>query len=100
MKYAILDKNHNLVFTDDLLEWGRWFETADRIVQQDTLPNGKFVSTVFLGLNHAFGGKPLWFETMVFPKKGDGNELDLDMERYETWNEAERGHREMVEKYK
>ena len=33
------------------------------------LPNGGFVSTVFLGLDHAWGGRaPEVFETMVFPE--------------------------------
>ena len=30
---AILD-GHKVVPVDDLLEWGRWFEKADRIVAQ------------------------------------------------------------------
>ena len=46
------------------------------------------VSTVFLGLDHAFdGGTPLLFETMIF-----GGEHDEYQERYATWDEAEAGH--------
>lgn len=96
---AILD-GHKVVPVDDLLEWGRWFEKADRIVAQKKLPNGKYVSTVFLGMDYRLGsvGKPLWFETMVFDKKEDfGDEIDVD--RYETWEEAEKGHLRMINKW-
>jgi hypothetical protein len=49
------------------------------------------VSTVFLGIDHAWEGPPLLFETMVF-----GGPLDEEMERYSTWEEAERGHAVMA----
>jgi hypothetical protein len=51
------------------------------------------ISTVFLGLDHAFAGSPpRWFETLVFEGPNDG-----DMARYETWDEAEAGHNTMVQ---
>lgn len=56
--------------------------------------NGRWVSTVFLALDHGFDGKPLWFETMVFSSRDDLNEIYLD--RYETWEEAEQGHAKAV----
>lgn len=93
-------KRKKLVMVD-LITWARWLETAreNRIVKQQTLKNGRFVSTIFLGTDHNFGaGKPLLFETMVFALKGDGEELDMD--RYSTWEEAEKGHKLMVEKWK
>jgi len=81
----------------ELMVWANWFENADKIVKQETLKNKLWVSTVFLGINHNFGnGKPLWFETMVFPKNGYG---ELDMDRYTTWEEAEKGHKKMVKKW-
>ena len=89
-----------MVVVDNVLEWGRWFETAHkkRIVKQETLPKGKWVSTVFLGIDYNFsGGKPLLFETMVFPNKKDLEELDMD--RYSTWEEAQKGHKRMVKKW-
>lgn len=54
------------------------------------------VSTVFLGLNHAYTREhpPVLFETMVFR----GDESTGEQERYCTWAEAEAGHREMVER--
>ena len=54
------------------------------------------ISTVFLGLDHSFGGKkPLLFETMIF-----GGKLDQEQERYTTWEQAEKGHKGMVNKVK
>lgn len=79
----------------DLLTWGRWLQENDevRIVKKDTVGES-LVSTVFLGLNHSFGeGPPLLFETLVF--KGP---LADEMDRYSTWEEAERGHATMVER--
>lgn len=88
----ILD-GHEPVACDDLMEWGRWFETADRIVAKDTVGDVE-VSTVFLGLDHSFGeGNPLLFETMVF-----NGSLNEEMNRYCTWEEAEAGHAAMVER--
>lgn len=76
----------------DTMEWGRWFETADRHVAYTKTGNGT-VSTIFLGVNHNFrqGGKPIFFETMVL-----GGIFDKDMQRYSTWGEAEEGHKRKV----
>jgi hypothetical protein len=73
-----------------------------KIIKQETLPNGKWVSTVWLALDHRMGregdGRPVIFETMVFPSRGDYSELDCA--RYCTEEEAAKGHEEMVKKYK
>ena len=94
----------------DLLEWGKWFEAADRHIGNDTI-NGKKISTVFLGLDHQFGdGPPLLFETMVFDTgkkekyKIGGREKEsmgkeLEQVQYSTDEEAEAGHKRFVEKY-
>jgi hypothetical protein len=37
-----------------------------RNVAQSDFPDGSLLSTVWLGLDHAFGGRPLFFETMYF----------------------------------
>lgn len=54
------------------------------------------VSTVFLGIDYGFGRTPdpLLFETMVFygPDRECGR-----MMRYFTWEEAERGHADIVQ---
>jgi hypothetical protein len=84
-------RGHKPVPCADVLEWGRWIESADRHVGSDYLGT-IHVSTVFLGLNHQFGnGRPMLFETMIF-----GGPLDQYTERYSTWDEAEAGHRRAV----
>jgi len=92
----ILD-GHEAIPIDDLHAWGTWFQTAERHVAQDLLPGGIHISTVFLGLDHRFGedGPPLIFETMVF-----GGEYDQFQERYSTWEEAEKGHAEILSRVK
>jgi len=77
----------------DLLEWARWFDDLkNRVVQLDEIRPGVRVSTVFLGIDHAFGrGRPLLFETMVF-----GGVHDEYQERYGTWDEAVSGHARAV----
>jgi len=104
----ILD-GHKAVECEDLLEWAAWFETADRHVAKTDVDGIRFlvwlgklfrtkrfepvrVSTVFLGLNHSFGGgEPQIFETMIF-----GGTFDEEMWRYSTWEQAEKGHQEAV----
>lgn len=97
--YYIL-AGHKTVPVEDVLEWGEWFGKAGvvgRRVAETTLPDGRWVSTVFLGLDHNLGfGRPKLFETMVFGSR----EGPLDEEgcwRYETWEEAEVGHQRVVE---
>lgn len=90
----ILDSNRNPIGEPNLSKWAKWFETGDRIVRQEMVGESK-VSTVFLGMDHAFGGGPpvLW-ETMVF-----GGELNGEQIRC-TGNleQAEAMHRTMVER--
>ena len=88
-------------------EWGTALET-DRRVLETTLPDGKWVSTIWLGLDlRCSGGPPLIFETMIFPACGEasaGSERswgnhDLDCTRYTTEAEAVAGHAAMVAKW-
>ena len=84
-KYFILRGKEPVLV--DLMEWARWFETADRVVAK-SIVHSTTVSTVFLGLNHRFvSGRPLLFETMVF-----GGSLDREQWRCSTWEEAEKQH--------
>lgn len=77
-----------------LEEWARAVEREDRHIGDTTLPNGRRVSTVWLGLDHNFGqGLPLIFETMVFGPD------ELDCQRYSTEDEACAGHQAMIEKW-
>lgn len=95
MTLAVLDEAHHVHIIDDPILWAMWMEDTDRRVARHELPNGYLISTVFLGVDHGWGGIPLWFETMVF----HGNTSDLDMERYTTWDQAVKGHRLMVDKW-
>jgi hypothetical protein len=84
-KYILNDKIPMLV--GDLLEWARWMNAADRHVNIDLIGNTR-ISTVFLGLDHGFGGNvPVLFETMIFGGPHDGYQ-----ERCSTWEEAEIQH--------
>jgi hypothetical protein len=79
---------------EELLEWGRWFQKADRIVKQEYI-GPYFVSTVFLGTDYNFAmqGPPILFETMIFCD-GEG---DLYQDRCSTWDEALMMHQRGVE---
>jgi hypothetical protein len=88
-KYIL--EGHTPVAVDDVLTWARWYETAARHVATTNVGE-VHVSTVFIGLDHAFqGGPPILFETMIFGGKQDGY-----FARYSTWEEAEAGHASAV----
>ena len=83
----------------DMMEWGTLCNDLDyKVLARTDLPDGKWVSTVWLGLDHSFGGgAPLIFETMVFPSVGEW--MELDCERYTFEEDAMKGHEEMVKKW-
>jgi hypothetical protein len=90
----ILNVNGDPEPCESLKEWAQWLETSDerRVVARDE-QEGVRVSTVFLGLDHAFGGSvPILFETMIFG--GPHNDFQ---ERYTSRTEALDGHRRAVE---
>lgn len=77
---------------EDAIEWGSWYEKSNRSVDKTKVIDCE-VSTVFLGINHAFlGGEPILFETMIF-----GGQQDGYCQRYSTWEEAEVGHQKAIE---
>src|SRR5262245_17632735 len=61
-------------------------------VAENTLPDGMWISTVWLGINHRFlhKGPPLIFETGVFRSKD--NLESMDQRRYSTEADAIVGH--------
>jgi len=76
----------------DLRTWAKSIE-GNHHVADETIGEAR-VSTVFLGLDHSFGGPvPILFETMVF-----GGALDGEQVRYTNWDDAERGHAEMCDR--
>jgi len=91
-RYYILE-NGVIKATDDLLEWGRWFENTDnRVIARDEI-NGVLVSTVFLGIDHNFTGEgpPVLFESMIFE-----GEFSEEQRRYRNMEEALEGHAALV----
>jgi len=93
MNNYILDENGNPVLEPDLVKWCRWYQTAKRHVADDKIGDVR-VSTVFLGIDHAFvGGEPILWETMVF-----GGPLDQEQDRYHTREVAVAGHNAMLQR--
>lgn len=68
----------------------------NRVVGKDTVKvfeESVSISTVFLSLDHSHGGdRPVLFETMIF-----GGHYDQEQYRYYTWEDAEIGHKALVE---
>jgi len=103
-RYAVLDESGNVV-TCDMMTWARTLSMGgQRLIAQEDLPGGYWISTVFLGLDHGWNpnGPQLWFETMIFaPSTGEicpftgrvhahGEEFFMD--RYSTLKQALEGH--------
>lgn len=79
-------------------QWCELIERDDdyRRVDKTILPDGKVVSTVWLG--HSFvDGPPMIFETMVFSSEDSFD--DLACERYATLADAEAGHLLMCSRF-
>ncbi len=77
------------------MDWAHWMSQTDHSVGSDDV--GEYhISTVFLGIDHSFGGPgPVLWETMVF---GDGS-FDGETHRCGgTWEQAEEMHIRMVQK--
>lgn len=80
----------------DRYDWARLYATEYRIVARTSLADGRYVSTVWLGIVHGFDrdGRPIIFETMVFGVNGYD---DLYSVRYTSEEAAHRGHDLTVE---
>jgi hypothetical protein len=82
--HYIEDGDGNPVPVEDWKAWAEWFETADRVVAKTKVGDAE-VSTVFLGLDHAFmGGPPILYETMVFGGPDDQNDQWRHRNRHEA----------------
>ena len=79
---------------EDNAAWKSWLSSCGnaRIVGDAGL-GGARVLTEFLGTHENHFGAPLLFETSV-----KGGRLDGMVERYATWEEAEQGHLEIIQK--
>jgi hypothetical protein len=105
------EEGHTPIPCYSLQEWGEFIADRENVIVAYTGNATKWVSTVFLGVDHGFhwGGPPTLFETMVFVDEGrtidvgDGSRMPvpetLDCERYSSWDDAEIGHKAMVRKW-
>lgn len=97
-RWYILDNDHNPVAADVLVA-AKWLEDnlERRVVKQENIldKNGETVrvSTVFLGLDHAWNSKtPVLWETMIF-----GGEHDQYQDRYTSYQDALEGHQKAID---
>ena len=101
MTHYILN-SQNQIEEVDLATWAQWFENNKRHVAL-TKGDKYVVSTVFLGIDHAFSeGPPVLFETMVFATSDWEKKAalpDEDCDRYQTFEQAKAGHVSMVKKW-
>lgn len=93
MSHYFLNEDHTYTKCD-LLTWAQQFEAMSQENRRHVacdMVMGYRISTVWLGIDHSFGGvaPPLVLETMVF--QGDDS-TDVYMDRYSTWDEAIAGH--------
>lgn len=92
MKYLI-NKHGFAVHTNDLAAWCDNFAKTRNKFHLDTPIGENRLSTVFLGLDHSFGGGPaiLW-ESMLLSPEGD----EIGCWRFQYKREAYEFHRERV----
>jgi hypothetical protein len=95
----ILDDDGEPVPCNDARQWSTWLSVPGRrVVSQETVA-GFQVSTVFLGVDHAFhGGPPVLWETMIFVSGPGRRKTAFDdyQRRYSSRQEALDGHAEAV----
>lgn len=103
MDFYLLDENKQ-PYKVSIEEMHKLYnDLSIKVVQQDKLPNGKFVSTVFLGIDHSWGitndpnHKPVLWETMVFNDLEDSGITEEYQERYTSYQDAVEGHKRALE---
>lgn len=81
----------------DNKEWWEWWSKAPNLRVAEDCVGDVWVSTVFLGRDHNCVGEgaAVLFETMCFSR--EVSEVDEFQLRYATWEEAEAGHRFVVD---
>lgn len=88
MAWYILDENNKPV-KSTIVDYSEWIHKNPerKAVKQEHIDD-VFISTVFLGLDHAWDSDvPLLWETMIF-----GGEHDQYMDRYTSYEDALEGH--------
>lgn len=94
MRLYILNADHQPEPVADTARWGLWME-RNRLVRLTEFADGSRVSTVFLGLDHDWGGHgpPVLWESMYFSAHGTGEA----QWRYTTHEAALAGHQRLVD---
>lgn len=96
--YMLIDGK--VVETSDIMEWAKWYGENRDLCRVDldeiigsVIGQPYRVSTVFLALDHNFGGgNPILWETMVFWEGFS----DLYCQRYSSLESAKQGHQKAV----
>ena len=91
--WYILDKENKPV-KSTIIQHSEWIEAnpEKKVVKQENIGD-IFVSTVFLGLDHAWNSDvPVLWETMIF-----GGEYDQYQDRYTSVEDALKGHKKALE---
>lgn len=88
----ILNEQGEPIPTDDPVEWAEWFSVHfhERVIAHDRDESGTnaiLISTVFTGINSAFSGPPILWESMIF-----GGPLNNTCQRYTSRDAAIIGH--------
>jgi hypothetical protein len=92
MAWYILDKNNKPIRSTivDCVEWLK--ENPERKAVKQEHIGDIFISTVFLGLDHAWDSDvPVLWETMIF-----GGENDQYQDRYTSIKDALEGHKKAL----
>jgi hypothetical protein len=98
--YYILDEHDNPVPTNDSHTANELLINADKrrvgLTEKDIAGHSIMVSTVFLVIDHNYtDGPPILYETMLFI---DSTEVGSATQRYETKEQAQKGHEETSSK--
>jgi hypothetical protein len=91
-KFILIDRRP--VECPHLFCWARWIEERENCRVADSVIGRFRVSTVFLGVDHNWGGEgpPILFETMTFVAEPGQQPVGSGARRCSTWAEAEAVH--------
>ena len=94
----ILEPDGTILTIDDPIQWAAARKRDYRIAETD-LPDGSWLSTVFLGVDHSFGsgGPPVLFETGWFASRQDMGDM-REQWRWCTEAEAREGHARIADR--
>lgn len=104
MDQYILDENNQPQLVESSTRYYAWKNAQPEAMQtgiglqvaKTKISETIFVSTVYLGSDHGYGGgAPVLWETIVFVEGGD-----YEMERYSSHAEAVAGHERWCEAYR